>query len=87
MFVNAPLIATTATPPIMFNAAADTTYLFYVTNAQTTTPASTTTNSQGLGMFMPPLQPGMNEVCLLVAGGTPTSDTSTCISVAHLYKP
>lgn len=87
MFVGAPLITTSPTPTINFTGAADTTYQFYVSNAQTTTPAPSTTNGQGQGMFMSPLQPGMNQLCLLVAGATPTSDTRTCISVAHLYKP
>ncbi len=29
----------------------------------------------------------MNLLCLLVMGGTPTSETRNCIQIAQLYNP
>lgn len=34
-----------------------------------------------------PLFPGLNKLCLVVAGGDKSSETRNCIDIALLYKP
>ena len=38
-------------------------------------------------MFEPQPAAGMNQLCLLIVGGTSTSETRHCIQIAHLYNP
>jgi len=45
----------------------------------------TTIPSGGTAMFSPPLQQGLNRVCILLLGGKPmTSEAEKCIDVAFL---
>jgi hypothetical protein len=92
MFVSVPLITTEQRPQITVSGGPLTGFRYFIVSedgADVRGPFDETIANNGLKTLSlaADLYPGLNELCLLVEGAIATSDTRTCIHVAHLYRP
>lgn len=92
MFEAAPSIVTAATPSLTVIGNPLTTFQYYVmdaTGAQVSQVVNQTIAVSGRVTFevTAPLHHGLNQVCLLVPGASPASETRSCIQLAYLIAP
>jgi hypothetical protein len=92
MFVEPPTIVTIERPELSVVGGPLTGFSYFIVNDDGTDvrgPFEDTIAQNGAKSvpLAGALFPGLNNVCLLVAGAAATSDTRNCIEIIHLYRP
>lgn len=92
MMVDAPLVTNAEKPTVTVSGQPQKNFQYFFSSANGVDESSLFADSfPGSGSktltLAGSLYPGLNKLCLVVAGGDKTSATRNCIDIAHLYKP
>jgi hypothetical protein len=89
MFVDAPLITRSKTPDLTVAGKPLTVFQYFIINEarESSELFEETTGAAGnvVITLRQPLERGANQLCLVVDGGTASSDTRNCVSLAYLW--